>query len=219
MFFRKFLIWIRDKQRMDSKNLYFFCVAGFAAIAIISLLVDSYVPWDGWWTLIRSALLVPLTGFGFIGLYALSLELSERKQLEYRQNNERWVPYRLRYSPKWRRNVSLIIGAVVLVVVYASTTFVGYTIFSSTIAMLAIALIAFCRLTRTENKRAELKVTDPRDAMFEERMKQYERRKKRLEEEANASDEDPVLYTDDDDRVVQSTQDRRDAAGAKDAKQ
>lgn len=209
MLFRKFLIWIRDKQRADAKNLYFYCVAGFLAFGIISLLVDSFVPWDGWWTLIRSALLVPIAGFGFVGLYALSLDLSERKHKEANQNEEEWVPFRLRYSPKWRRNVSLIIGAVVVVIAYASENFVGYTIASSLIAILALALIAFCRLTRSENKRAELNIFDPRDSMFEERMKQYEREKKRLEAEANKSDEEDVIYKDDDDRVIQSTEAKR----------
>lgn len=207
--FRKFLIWIRDKQRADAKNLYFYCVAGFLAFGIISLLVDSFVPWDGWWTLIRSALLVPLTMFGFVGLYALSLDLSERKQLETQGREDQWVPFRLRYSPKWRRNISLIIGAVVVVIAYASEQFVGYTLASSLIAILALALIAFCRLTRTENKRAELKIFDPRDSMFEERMKQYEREKKRIEEEAKRSDEEDVIFHDDDDRIIQSVEDKR----------
>lgn len=211
MTLRKFLIWIRDKHRQDPKNLYFYCTVGFLVFAIISVVVDTYVPWDGWWMMVRSAMLFPLIGFGFVGFYSLSLDLNVRKQKAARENEENWVPYRLRYSPKWRRNVSLIIGALMLVVMYAADYFVGYTIFASVLAIIAVGMVAFCRLTRAENRRAEQKVPDPRDSMFEERMKQYERAKKRAEEEKNTDDEH-VIHDDDDDRVVQSAEDKNSAA-------
>lgn len=201
--FRKALIWIRDKQRNNAGNLYFFAACGFIAFAIIAVLVDSFAPWEGWGMVIRSFLMLPLAAFSFAGLYAFSLEMSEKRSTEAKVNDEEWTPFRLRYSPKFRRNISFIIGAVGFVLIYALNDFTGYTVVASFTVTLIIALVAFCRYTRSESKRAELSIPDPRDSMFSERMEQYRREQERAKREAESSDED-VIYTDDDDRVVQS---------------
>lgn len=204
MWFRKYLVEIRGKWKTDAKKLYLQCLIGFLVTAAITLALDIWTPFESYWMIFRSLLLIPLAFFAFSAFYALAVDVGNRKLI----NDSEWVPYRARWSPKWRRNLSFIMGAFIIVLVYALEPFPGYTILSSFVVTSVIGMVAFCRMTRNESKRTDLGIPDPRDTHFEKRLEQQRKeRANKRKEQYESDEEEKVVYADDDERVVQSHKD------------
>lgn len=204
MWFRKYLVEIRGRWKTDAKKLYIQCLIGFAVTAIIAFTLDVLTPFESYWMIIRSLLLIPLAFFAFSAFYALAVDVGNRKLL----NDSKWIPYRARWSPKWRRNLSFILGAFIIVLVYSLAPFPGYTILSSFVVTSVVAMVAFCRMTRNESKRSDLGIPDPRDTHFEKRLEeQRKERERKRKEQYDSDEEEKIVYEDDDERVVQSHED------------
>ena len=168
---RKFLIRLRKEYYADVRKFYIRFGGVAAVLAIVTLLADWLLPFGGWGTLVRSFLLVPTAVAIFSTAYGLSLYLHEAQL----RANEDWRPYRARFSPRWRLQISAVVGALLFVFAYASTRGVGYTLTSSIIGAVIVALFAFVRTTREESKRVKLGIPDARDVAYDARRRQYER--------------------------------------------
>lgn len=201
MIFKRLLVEIKRRRREDSGDLYVKAVIGFLLFAVPSVVVDAYLPFDGIWMFLRAVLLIPILFFGFCLAYAASLELNLR-QLE---RDPQWVPLRARWSPKWRRNLSFIIAAFLVVLTYAFDFFIGYTLFSAGVLVIGASLLAFCRMTLTEKKRAEYGVPDPRDTNFHQRLERQRAEREEIRRRVSEDDEgdDHTIYDDDDERIIQ----------------
>lgn len=170
---RRFLIWIRLQYTKDPRAFLIKFGAITAALFVIDVLVDSLVPFGGpygVYMLLRSLLLIPTILSVFTLGYALSI-FGHRTQME---NNPRWVAYRARYSPMWRRRIAIIGAAVLLVLVVGSNQGPVYTVSSSLIGAAALALVSFIRMTKEEVEREEFGVPDPRDLAWKTRTKYAE---------------------------------------------
>lgn len=173
--FRKALIWIKKQNNTDQKRFLLITGAIFITSLILSLVVDYFTPFYGLWMFIRSIILIPLSLTIFTLSYSLSLYLHKRMI----ENNPEWVSFRARFSPTWRNRISIIIGAFLLLIIYVSQEKVGYTLVSSTIIAVVIALFAFMRKTKDEKIRSELGVPDERDIEYKKLVEELEEEQKR----------------------------------------
>lgn len=172
MLFRKFLVRIRREYNQQPRRLFLWSGIGTVLGTVIAILLDAFLPFGGWGNLVRSGFLLPYSVTMFILGYAVSLFLHYAKT----SGDPNWIPYRLRLSPTWRRRVSAVVAAIMVVVLYANGYRIGYTIISSIFVVIVIALFAFMRTTKDEAAREELNIPDVRDTRFE--------RELRLREEA-----------------------------------
>jgi len=126
------------------------------------------VPLEGnwWFTLLRSVLLMLLSVSMFVFGYGVSL-LLHYSQMRTKDN---WVPFRARVSPTWRRRIALLVGAVLLVLIYAAGGSIGYTLMSSISLAIGIALLAFIRLSKDESEREKFEIPDDRDTSYHKRL-------------------------------------------------
>lgn len=186
--FRGYLVSIRKQYNTNAKKL--FTVSGIIALISIAMtiLADIFLPFSDapWATLIRSALLVPTSISIFVFGYGVSLFLHYSKM----DGDPQWVPFRYRFSPTWRRRISLVIAALLFVIIYANGERVGYTALSAAILAVGISLFAFMRTTVEEAKREKFEIPDVRDTKYDANMKKLSNarktaqnnRKKRKEE-------------------------------------
>lgn len=168
--FRKFLIRLRKAYYRDGKK--FFTVGGgvVAALVLLTLLADWLLPFATWGTVLRSALLVPTAAAIFSVGYGVSLRLHDSQVA----SDPTWAPYRSRFSPTRRLQIAAVVAAVLFVFAYASTRGVGYTLVSSLLTAVGLALLAFVRTTHEEAKRQKLGVPDARDLAYSVRQQAYE---------------------------------------------
>lgn len=178
---RQMLIFLR--QQYNSNATQFTMIAGIVLVmtGAISLLVDAVVPFDGWWNVLRTAILIPLSlsmyGLGyFVGLFQ-----------HYRKMEEGdWTPFRLRFSVSWRRRIAIVVGAFLFVLIYGNSYRIGYTLIASMIVACIIALLAFVRVTKDENVREQLNIPDSRDVAYNVKRAEWEQaRRDRREEKAD----------------------------------
>lgn len=160
---RQSLIQIRKWYYKDFKKLAIVSSGLIALLSLISILVDTQLPFNGWANVVRALLLIPLTGTIFALGYAISIFMHNSKK----NSGEGWVPYRLRFSPTWRKRIAAIAGAIIFVFIYGTGFHAGYTILNSCFVAMIIALLAFIRLTREEIIREELAIPDMRDVKYE----------------------------------------------------
>lgn len=175
MFFRKALVRIRKEYNQNPKRLFLYSGIAVLAFSLFGVLADFIFPFVLWGNIVRSLILIPTSISMFVLGYAISLFMHYAKL----ESNPEWLPYRLRFSPTWRRRISIIAAAVMFVGIYANGFRIGYTIIASIFVALTIALFAFMRTTRDESKREELNLPDSRDTRYEQQMKKLE--KARLE--------------------------------------
>src|SRR5699024_8635653 len=122
------------------------------------------------------------------------------------REDKEWVPYRARFSPRSRLNFTFIAAAIVLLlIILFDEKFVGYTFFFSVIGIFVVGIVAFNRKTRSEQRRAELNLADPRDTMFEKRIEERQREREHMREMRKESDEN----IEDDERTIQSNNDKK----------
>lgn len=176
---RKGLIRIRREYNTNRKNLFILFGGIFTVSLILSLVLDIFCSFTSVWNFIRSLILIPLSVSIFVLGYSASLYLHNNRMME----DPEWVPYRSRYSPKWRRYISMIIGSFLLVFMYANGYHVGYTLTASLFVAIIIALFAFMRLTRNEMLLEELEIPDARDIRYNKHKETLEKQRKL--EEAN----------------------------------
>lgn len=170
--FRKILIWIKRKTNTDAKNLYIINGSIFIISAILSIIFDMLTPSDGIWMLLRLIFLAPITSTLFILSYSLSYSTHNKMII----NNPEWLSFRDRFSPSWRNRISIIIGAVLIVVAYASSPeMTGYTLISSVLLTVVVNLLAFIRKTTTEKEREELGIEDLRDIEYKKVLTEIEK--------------------------------------------
>jgi hypothetical protein len=163
MLFRKFLVRIRKEYNTNRNRLFLYSGIALLVAALAGVAADAFIPFNGLWNALRTLILVPTALGLFVFGYAISLELHYRKIA----NDPEWVPFRMRFSPTWRRRISAIVAAFALVFVYANGYRIGYTFISSIFVAVIIAIFAFLRTTRDESKREEFNIPDARDTNYE----------------------------------------------------
>lgn len=184
---REVLIRIRKEFNTNTNRFFVITGATFAVSLIVSLLLDALTPFSGVAMVARSMLLIPLGGSIFALGYVVSLLLHRARVRE----DDTWIPFRLRFSPSWRRRISLIVGAFLVVVMYSSGFRIGYTLTAGTVVAIVIALFAFMRTTREEAARESMNIPDSRDIRYKRQMKERERvREERKEARRNKNKEE-----------------------------
>lgn len=186
LWLRKFLLWIRDKKNENASKLYLQSGLVFVLVSALSVGIDILLPFEDYWIFVRSAFLIPIGLAAFVFVYAFALQRGEALLRSHTDH----IPYRLRWSSKWRRNLSLIVAAFMAVLVYAIDYFVGYTIMASLVVTAVVGMLAFCRLTQREAHRLEMDIPDPRDTQFEARIERKRAENARKLREQEESDED-----------------------------
>lgn len=168
-YFRKFLTFLRKGYNTKGKK-YFQLWGSLLLVSLIAgVLVDIFVPFGAWWNLIRTAILVPLSVSIFAVGYAISLTLHRMKS-----SDSSWRPYRTRFSPLWRIRISAIVGTIAFVLIYASGESPIFTLFSSAMLAVGIALVAFMRKTSQEQKRETLGIPDARDVSYDSELRRLQ---------------------------------------------
>lgn len=188
--FRNFLIWI--KRQYNTKPLRLF-VAGLVLIAVfttVAFLVDIYVPFGGWWTLIRTGVMVLQAPAIFVVSYAFSIFM----HMLLTSQGKGWKPLRSRWSPTWRKRIAIIVAAAGFLLVYATTNQIGTTTTSAIYAALAIGLVAFIRTTSEEQQLADMGIPDYRDIEQGKRIEQIrEVRKHKIKDKKKAKKKTKTL--------------------------
>lgn len=181
MSFRKFLVWVRKTYNMMPNSYLLFSFLGVIVFSLGGFLLDYFLPFSAWWNVLRSLVALPLGLSIFLVGYAFSINLHRQRVLD----DEGWVAYRERFSPVWRRRISIIVGAFLIVIAYASGDTYFYTITTGLIIATAIGLFAFMRLTRAEQIQESYGLPDLRDINFENRRNELAREREKAEALAN----------------------------------
>lgn len=176
---RKALVYLRREYNTNLRQILMIAGGVFALTLILGVLLDVFAPFERWWNVLRSAVLIPQTVSIFTLMYLGALYLHyQRLQIQ-----EDWEPYRLRFSVRLRRQMAAVGGAIIFVFIYATSFGPGYTFMSSFLLALVIGLLAFIRPTQKEFVREEYGLPDSRDI-------KYNREKRNLEELRNEVDEE-----------------------------
>jgi len=170
MSLRKSLIWLRKQYNTNLKKFYMYSIPATLLLILLNITVDTYLEFNTVYNIVRTVLVVPTAALFFAQGYLISLYYHYRKM----DAETPWTPYRARFSPAWRQRISLIIGAILIVSIYATGFTPAYTTFSAFIVALIIALFAFMRTTNSEQRREEYNIPDSRDLRYEARKKEIE---------------------------------------------
>ena len=193
--FRKALVWIRSLYVEHRKDLFLYGGILAAVLSGITVLADLLLVWDQWAIFVRAGLAIPASATLFTLGYALVMLYVDARA----KRNEEYENWRQRLSPLMRQRVSIIIGAILLVLMFAVVQRPGYTLVSSLIIAVAIGLFAFRRKTIQELNREKIGLPDTRDASFDSHIRQRsreaaqrraERRGKRTKKLSEASQEE-----------------------------
>lgn len=191
MLFRKFLVRIRKEYNTNKNRLYIYSAAALFVATVAGIVADAFLPFNGLWNALRTVILIPTAVSAFVFGYAISLELHYRRIAM----DPDWKPFRMRFSPTWRRRISAIAAAFAIVFVYANGYRIGYTLVSSLFVAVVIAIFAFLRTTRDEAKREEFNIPDSRDTNYETHRKKLaadriEAQRRREEDKKNRKTRD-----------------------------
>ena len=167
LFFRKALVRIKREYNTNRKRLFLYSALATVLFILLGTVADLFLPFNGVSNLVRTLILIPTSISMFVLGYGLSL-YGHYQQLE---NDPDWVPFRARLSPTWRRRTALIVGAFLILGIYANEQSTGYTPISSLITAVVIGLVAFIRTTKEEAKREEFNLPDERDVRYDQQMK------------------------------------------------
>lgn len=167
LFFRKALVRIKREYNTNRKKLFLYSALATVLFILLGTVADLFLPFNGVSNLARTLILIPTSISMFVLGYGLSL-YGHYRQLE---NDPDWVPFRARLSPTWRRRTALIVGAFLILGIYANEQSTGYTPISSLITAVVIGLLAFIRTTKEEAKREEFNLPDERDVRYDQQMK------------------------------------------------
>jgi len=159
LLFRRLLVQLRNQYLYNRKRLFVYSGAASALLAAITIGIDFVLPFASWGMLIRTLLLIPTSVAIFVLGYSAVIAYTF-----YKADDENWTSLRAKYSPTWRQRISMVIGAILFVLVYAISMKPGYTLTSSIIVAIVIGLFVFMRKTTVEINREELGIPDARDA-------------------------------------------------------
>jgi len=180
MFFRKALVRIRKEYNTNKKKLFLYSGSATIIAIIIGALLDALLPFESWANVIRSLVLIPSSISIFVFGYSISLMLHYRKI----DQDPEWTPFRMRMSPTWRNRISIVIGALMFVLIYANGFSIGYTFISSTFVAIAIGLFAFMRTTQAEKARNEFDIPDARDVNYDKKFNELTKTREAEKEKA-----------------------------------
>jgi len=202
--FRKALVWIRSQYINREKDLFLYSAIATAVMFGLTLLADFLLTWDQWAVFVRAILAIPASISIFVLGYGLAMKYSEHRQ----RKNPEYKDWRMKLSPLMRQRVSIVIGAVLFVCMFAVVQRPGYTFVSSVIIAVIIGLFVFMRKTIQEINRSRIGLPDSRDAAFDSHLRQQAKiqaekranrkknRKKKFSKEAQAqieADEAKIL--------------------------
>lgn len=176
---RSFLVQIRKAFYEDQTKALTRTSIVAAILLAIGTAMDFTLPYGPWWNTLRAAVVLPTGIVSFIVAYMISLRMHDKR---IREDSE-WEPYRTRFSPRWRQRISAIIGAVLLVAIYAASDGVGYSITATAVVVVVIGLLAFLRMTRKEQLRSDYSVPDPRDTRIDDEVEKRDKERELLAEE------------------------------------
>lgn len=144
---------------------------------VVAVCIDIFLPSSGWWMLLRTVCLIPLSAGMFIFGYtiALFLHFCHVHQTEPELDNEEeprvihspWVSYRERLSVAWRTRISVVVFALGLLLVYCAANTYVYTFVSALMFATMLGIALFMRQTAKEQHLSELGLPDMRDIKFE----------------------------------------------------
>lgn len=162
MLFRKVLLFIKRQYMYHRARFFLYAIGAFILLAGISIGVDFLLPWEGLGMFLRVFILIPLGSVIFALGYAGALAY-----YFMRSQDEQWVSWRDKFSPTWRQRISMIVGAVLVVLIIATNSNnPGYTLVTSCIAAVIVGLFVFMRKTSSELRREELGIPDARDVVL-----------------------------------------------------
>lgn len=168
LLFRRLLVRIRNEYIYNRTKLFAYSGAASALLALLTVGLDFILPWETWGMVIRTILLIPtavaIFVLGYSGVLAYCF---------FKAQDETWTSLRARYSPTWRQRISMVIGAVLFVLIYAISMRPGYTLVSSVIVAIVIGLFVFMRKTSIEMNREELGIPDARDAALNTHLRRH----------------------------------------------
>lgn len=185
--FRKALIWIKKQYTGNSFRLFLFSGVGVILFAGISLLLDFLLPWNQTAVFVRAIISLPLAACIFVFAYGGVIAYVDRRVRDSEESS--YKTWRERLSPTMRTRISIIIGAVLFVIMFAVTMRPGYTIAASCIVAIVAGLFVFMRKTSLELRRETIGLPDARDAAFDSHVKKVaqtarqSRRSKKVQEE------------------------------------
>lgn len=166
--FRRLLLRLRKQYLFNRAKFLPLVIASVVVTAAISVAVDILLPWGSWFMVLRTIILVPtaiaIFTLGYCGTLAYHF---------YRSRDQSWTSIRGRYSPTWRQRISMVIGAILLVLIYAIAMKPGYTLMSSIIVAIVIGLFVFMRKTSNEMNREDLGIPDARDAALNTHLRRH----------------------------------------------
>lgn len=163
---RRFLIYVR--QERARKGWKFFAMWGALAVLAIGtgVVLDVFTPFGGWWNFLRAVVMIPLTVSLFAVLYGVAVKVGALML----QSDQDWVPFRLRFGPKTRRNYAIVLSAFLVLMVLTLRPSPVYTLVASLVVVFALLILSFTRKTLEEEKREAIGALDPRDDVIERRV-------------------------------------------------
>lgn len=182
-FLRKYLLWLRKEFYNDK---FFFSIKILSVAFVLgaaNFFTDRYLPTGSWWNVIRTVELIP-TAIAIFNILYLITVLSSINRL---QNDESYIPIRMRFSYSWRLRIAAMIGALLLVLIFATNEGPAYTFSSSIIGAFIIAVVAFIRPTKEELQRSQLGIPDLRDIRFEMDQEELKKRKQKKKDDSKSN--------------------------------
>lgn len=163
-YFRKFLIFLRQKDNSDMKPDF---ITRLALVSIASILLGFFVDFLFPFNFVLNGLrgfIVHLTG---LSLFSFSY-LASLRYSKYKLKNDRYYQkVRKRFSYRQRMNISVVLGSIAGLFVFLSTgENLAFTITSSLFVFMVLVLVAFSRRYRDEFLKDVYEIPDVRDLEF-----------------------------------------------------
>lgn len=175
--------FLRKQYFRNFKNFLLTLSAITVGFVIIAVIVDTFLSFDVWFNILR-AFIIAFTATAMFSLgYTVSFFFSQSK----RQIDQNYVMVKDRFSPTWRRRISVVIGAAIFGILYSIEKNSLYSTVSSFVVAVIIAVIIFLSMSEEEQDREFYGVPDARDLSYEknlekvksERVKKAEERKRK----------------------------------------
>lgn len=159
--------FLRKKYFHNLKQTFIVLIVANVILLTISVLVDTFLPFTTWFNIIR-ALIIGVFGIAVFSVgYLISFFLSQAK----RNVDDNYVLVKDRFSPTWRRRISIIVGAGLFGIIYSTDKNLVYTFVNSLVIATVIAIIVFLSMSEEEQDREYYGVPDARDSSYENNLK------------------------------------------------
>ena len=159
--------FLRKRYFHNLKQTFIVLIVANVILLTMSVLVDTFFPFTTWYNIIR-ALIIGVFGIVVFSVgYLTSFFLSQAK----RNINDDYVLIKDRFSPTWRRRISIIVGAGLFGIVYSTDKNSVYTFVNSLVIATIIAIVIFLTMSEEEQDREYYGVPDARDSSYENNLK------------------------------------------------